>query len=456
MSATQVRFDESLPALVDAVHAELGPDALTSGVALRDATGRLSFFVRGTLDAAKREALSTRLLTVLGPYAREERVVVDASELGAESILGEPSAIHVKARDTVVTVVDRRIVGADWLRAPSDVATGPRRFAFTSLKGGVGRSTALAVVAAHLAGKGNSVLTIDLDLEAPGLGALLLKDDTAPEFGTIDFLVENKITDVGGSFLADLVGPSGLSARGGRIDVAPAFGRRSLKNPADVLAKLARAYVERVRPDGTAATLVDQIRELVDALVRNDRYDAVLIDARAGLHETTAASVLGLGADVFLFGIDEPQTFHGYAALLSHMARLIGPGEPTPEWVDRLTPVHAKASADPKVRAGFLQRWQQLVARYGPVPRPVARTGEVMLPEGFKDVPWDEAVPDEEVLPGEWALNRPLTILHDDRYVGFDPLKRAEVIESPVYTATFGDILQRVEDAMTADEEAQP
>nr|WP_231964680.1 hypothetical protein [Paracoccus aminovorans] len=32
---------------------------------------------------------------------------------------------------------------------------------------------------------------VDLDLEAPGLGDLLLESDRMPDFGTIDFLVEN-------------------------------------------------------------------------------------------------------------------------------------------------------------------------------------------------------------------------------------------------------------------------
>lgn len=77
-----------------------------------------------------------------------------------------------------------------------------------------------------------------------------------------------------------------------------------------------------------------------------------------------------------------------------------------------------------------------------------------MLPDGFKDVPWDEAVSDEEVLPRDWALNKPLAIYYDERYLGFDPLKRGDVVESSIYSSTFREILNRVRDAMTADEEA--
>lgn len=48
---------------------------------------------------------------------------------------------------------------------------------FYSLRGGVGRSTALAYTAKILASRGRSVLCIDMDLEAPGLAALFGKED---------------------------------------------------------------------------------------------------------------------------------------------------------------------------------------------------------------------------------------------------------------------------------------
>ncbi len=169
--------------------------------------------------------------------------------------------------------------------------------------------------------------------------------DTLPEFGIIDALVENGLSGLDEGFYADLVGPSVLASRGGRIDVIPALGRRSLENPANVLAKIARAYVEDVRPDGTVATILDQVRNIIDHLAQPTRYDAVLVDARAGLHETTASALLGLGAEILLFGLDEPQTFQGYAVMLAHLAHFAPRGASAPEWVERLTMVQGKASA---------------------------------------------------------------------------------------------------------------
>ena len=73
------------------------------------------------------------------------------------------------------------------------------------------------------------MLAIDMDLEAPGLGNLLLPDETLPEFGLLDYLVEleagNPLDD---EFFVDLIGPSWLGRGIGRVDVIPALGRRSL------------------------------------------------------------------------------------------------------------------------------------------------------------------------------------------------------------------------------------
>jgi cellulose biosynthesis protein BcsQ len=83
---------------------------------------------------------------------------------------------------------------------------------FASHKGGVGRSTALAVTAAALSREGYNLIVIDLDLEAPGLGEMLLKE--LPSYGTLDFFVEAGVQDIDDDFLDNLVVPSPLADRG--------------------------------------------------------------------------------------------------------------------------------------------------------------------------------------------------------------------------------------------------
>ena len=442
-----MRFDDSLPTLAQAVAAQLGEDALSSGVALRDATGRLCFFAACELDEAAVKTLSDRLRLALGPYARADRVAAGANDYGVTDILADPTALTVTAGAYRVRLLDRRLVGADWLRAPFPAAPPPTRFVFASLKGGVGRSTALAVTAADLASHGLRVLAIDL--EAPGLGPMLLDEGTLPESGVLDALVENGLAPLDETFLTDLVGPSGLADGRGRIDVIPVLGRQSLSHPADVLAKLARAYVEDIGPDGQVATVLDQIRTLVDSFADPRRYDAILVDARAGLHETTAAALLGLGAEVLLFGLAEPQTYQGLTALLSHLARLVDREQGAPEWLDRLTLIQGKAPAETQDRQAFAESCQALFDDVRLGPSPLIVDSESPVVSTFRDIDWDDTAPDAAVLPDEdWQPRTPLAVVDDPRFRGFDPHARRDLLAESVYRSAFGQLLDQVHDAL--------
>lgn len=119
----------------------------------------------------------------------------------------------------------------------------------------------------------------------------------------------------------------------------PAFGSQTLAHPADALAKIARASLEDMR-NGTPVPLRGQLQEMLKIFELTEDYDVVLIDGRAGLHETTAAPVLGLGAKVLLFGINEPQTFQGYTFLLAHIRDRIPGGT---DWEENAWFVQAKA-----------------------------------------------------------------------------------------------------------------
>ncbi len=445
-----IRFDDSLPAMVSVIRATLGDDAVIAGTILRDAVGCLAFFANEPLEEEQKSALSADLREALGAYARPDRVVAGAGDYGANAVKNEPSALYVEASGLRVRLVDRRIVGADWLHAPEPPPIKlPPRIVFGSLKGGVGRSTALVIVAKHMASRhGLRVLAIDLDMEAPGLGAFLLSEKTVPEFGIIDALVENGLTGLDAPFYADLVGASDLAGAEtkGRIHVVPAFGQRSLQNPADILAKIARAYAEDIRPDGTVVTLLGQVRALVDYFADTGDYDAILVDARAGLHESTASSILGLGAEILLFGLNESQTFQGYKALLAHLARFRSNPNEMPEWLTRLTMVHGKASADENERAQFVEACNGLFAESGLSATQLKPLDEVQLPAGpFDAVPWDDDQPDEDVLPSTFAIPEPLAILNDSRFQGFDPLKKRDQLSENLYQATFSQLIDWVD-----------
>ncbi|RWA26770.1 hypothetical protein DJ028_15005 [Pseudomonas veronii] len=439
-----IKFDDSLGVLAGCVAEVLGADQLMCGVVLRDSTGRLAFFSSVELDQDVVNALSDKLSVALGPYARKDRVLVNSTDYGAASVLGNESALRVQLTHHKISLIDLRIAGADWLRAPVTQAPPPSRFVFSSIKGGVGRSTSLAVVAAELAGRGLRVLAVDLDIEAPGLGPILLNEDTLPEFGLLDALVENGISPLDEAFLADIIGPSHLSYGKGRIDVIPVLGKRSLNNPAEVLAKIARAYNENI-VDDRVDTILDQIKSLIDSFSDPRRYDAILIDARAGLHETTASAILGLGAEVFLFGLDEPQTFQGFKILLAHMARFDFDGIPA-EWLSRFTFIQGKAPSELGARQSFAEQCQNLFTEVGSGFRKGLAVVDVELEEEvFHNPPWNDDISDAEVLPSEdLQLSEPLFILFDPRFSGFNPQKQPDLLSNGVYTSSYGQLIDKV------------
>ena len=228
-----VRFDDSLPAFAALVSGAWGEASLTDNLFLRDASGRLTFVLLSDAHThEERTGLAANAVEVLGAYVDKDGfAVATPDELFDDSLREVDNAARIEINHNrfngAVNLVDRRLVGADWLRKPLSASGRPARFVFASVKGGVGRSTALCVLAAELASKGRRVLAIDMDLEAPGLGNLLLPDKTLPEFGLLDYLVEleggNPLDE---EFFADLVGHSWVGGGRGRVDAVLAGSLR--------------------------------------------------------------------------------------------------------------------------------------------------------------------------------------------------------------------------------------
>lgn len=446
-------FDDSLPRFADLLAKELGVEAIEKGVFSRDTSGRLSFFSATKLSKKLVTHISKLALVQLGAYARPDRPIADITDFGVAQLF-EESSLKFKAGEVLVRLLDRRLVGADWLRAPTATKFKPPRFVFASIKGGVGRTTALSIVAADLAAQGKSTLIIDLDLEAPGIGSMLLDDGTTPEFGMIDALVEIGLDKLSDSFMADLVGPSSLADRKGRIDVVPAFGRRSLKNPGEILGKISRAYAEHIDSSGNVSTFLDKVSEIADYFSGLGRYDAILVDARAGLHETTASALLGLGAHIFLFGLDEPQTFHGYEALFSNLVRIDVIADAKWNWLSGISMVQGKAEDSEEDKLSFVSKCDSLFKKCGLISKP-KELNRVHLPaEPFNNVPWedDSTVIDAEL--GEDPADQNADILHilyDNQFSLFDPKRKNQLMTKKVYSHSYTMLLQKVEAIMSSN-----
>lgn len=443
-------FDDALPRFAKLVLELLGDDALARNLFLRDASGLLTFVdVAANLRAEDKELLAERAIAEISPYVDTQGfAIATPSELFDQRLADLKNArrlpVQIGTELVYANVVDRRMVGADWMQKPTAAATGPLRAVFASLKGGVGRSTALCVAAAHLSSRGHRVLAIDLDLEAPGLGNMLLSPGTLPSFGLLDYLVEQGVGSTDEAFLADMVAPSWLGGGRGRVDVLPAIGARSLASPSNVLGKIARAYLSSTSEDG-GLTFADHMRTVVGFFSDPLRYDAILIDARAGLHETTAAAVVGLGAEVFFFGIDQPQTFSGYELLLAHLGIL--EVQEDDDWRDRLRFIQAKAPESQELRRRFAMDMIAL-QRKNLWPESSVGVSAVDL-ASLKDtflVEWSDIGPiPPELESGPLEV---LSVLDDTRYKNFDPLEESSLLDTSVYGATYGEFLAMLEDML--------
>lgn len=428
-----MRYDEALPTLVRAAQ-EAGLD-LTSDdfLVLRDSAGRLGIASRHRLN---HPALLGRLRKELAAYALPEPLLPKALHESLKALQPKRHFLHTAAGSIEgLWLVERQIVGADWLSEPSPAPLGPPRLVFGSLKGGVGRTTALTVLAAALAEKGKKVLCIDLDLEAPGLGSMLLQnngnEDRRPKYGALDYLVEDGKDPIYDDEMLDFVGISHFYSS--RIHVLPAVGRKTEQDyPENMIGKLARGLIEDVGPDGRWS-VAQQLRRMVDRFVAQGDYDAVLIDARAGLAELTASTWLGLGAKkLVLFGNNHPQTFSGYRYVLAHLrnsAGILAADSPN-DWRQRLSFVQSKAPSTFSARNPFRERLHELCTEQ--LYEQELSAGDEMafnfaLDECGDDIPHDAGY-----------------IVYHPEFDVFSPLDDHTVLSGEVYGGPFGAFLNRM------------
>jgi CobQ/CobB/MinD/ParA nucleotide binding domain len=394
-------------------------------------------FVGGVTRPA-RDDLSSAAKKRLGAYATEIAVATpdelfdeqlkDESRDRFEYVTGEGFALFVH-------LVERRIVGQDWVRGIWPRIEGvPPIVVFASHKGGVGRSTALAISAADLARRGYSILAIDVDLEAPGLGEMFIPESEQPIFGALDYFVENGRGTVDAKFLSQMRGPSTLTRGRGKISVVPAVGKRCREFPQNVLGKISRAYLENLSPDGSCQlTLLEQMRDMIKDICARQKYDLILVDARAGLNETTAATVQGLGAEVLFFGVDTPQTWDGYRYFLAHLARF-KPDDEEIDWRFRLKMVHAKALKDGKALAKFRDSSFELFAEH--------LYDEIDERKAPEEMPFGFDLDDPTAPHYAWP------IMMDEQFCEFDPVTHPEQLSPDRYQEAFGEFIVKLADRL--------
>ena len=215
--------------------------------------------------------------------------------------------------------VQRVLSKQSWFGPPSTTARWPLApgappvVAFYSFKGGVGRTTTLALVALTLARAGKRVVCVDLDLEAPGLGTFL-GAGAGPSL--LDALLTHAAT--------------GELPPGDLAQTVAAHGADLLVVPAGTLD---RAYLEKLarldflgatsEADSPVATALWAVLLRLRAL----RPDVILLDCRAGLHDLGGLSLTDLAHVDVLVGRDTPQNHAGLRLTLEVLARRRAPRE---------------------------------------------------------------------------------------------------------------------------------
>jgi MinD-like ATPase involved in chromosome partitioning or flagellar assembly len=181
---------------------------------------------------------------------------------------------------------------------------------FYSYKGGVGRSLALANVAALLAQRGHRVVLLDFDLEAPGLDTFAEFKDAKQKPGIVEYVAEYQRTRCApeiAPFLHPVQLPEHLR---GKLWIMPAGCKTVLYSHLLARIQWAELFAEAGGP------FVENWKLSIEQEVQPDY---VLIDSRTGLTEiggvcTTAFPDLV----VLLFGLNE-QNVEGTATVARHI-----------------------------------------------------------------------------------------------------------------------------------------
>ncbi|MFI1449593.1 tyrosine-protein kinase family protein [Streptomyces virginiae] len=287
----------------------------------------------------------------------DEASFIDQEELDAAPVQAElplwPEAL-ASGRANEITV-----------RFPSEdygTLTPPVVSTFYSLRGGVGRSTALAHASRIMAAQGLTVLCIDMDLEAPGLASLFdVEEGVTEEIGVVPLLAAAEVT--------------------GEIGPLDAHVLRVAEDSGLFLLPAGRPGAEYARLlshlDPTAWYGEDEInplRLLVEAVSNlAERPDVVLIDSRTGISPLAAPLLFDVSDINVIAFYPHPQAQAGTRALtralLAAKSRRSTEDNPcTPEVRFVVSPV----PATPEVRELYSERAQDWIREWLSVARNTA------------------------------------------------------------------------------------
>ena len=196
---------------------------------------------------------------------------------------------------------------------PDDRNFGQKVVAFWGLKGGVGRSTALAHVATLL-GRRQKVLAVDLDLDSPGLVATLAEEVAGESFPRFEELVREAAARLADQEFQEKV----FRALRRANDSHP---RVQVLGPAAADADFVKSLVGPLAPAALYRSGLSAVRRLLRTAILASEASIVLVDARSGYCDESAMTVLDLADEVVMFVSPAPSTYVSLAPAIEAFER---------------------------------------------------------------------------------------------------------------------------------------
>ena len=342
-----MRYKDTLSVLFEALDQEHALGGVTRGLVVRDLRGRVRLVLDWEVSATKVDDLGSALSTKLGDWfyrpilhlQRNEELKRFAQKLFERAAVGRPEWdwTYVK-RATGATVevpntwtgLQQTLSKQSWLGTHVSppwplLSKTPSIVSFYSYKGGVGRSTLLGLVATRLAARGEKVVVVDLDLEAPGQHRLFV--DNEVEDGVLDFLAEHLAT--GRARIDGLVRrlpiPIQMPSQPGHtprdIDVLPAGRVGAGTAYLEMLARLDYVSNDLDGRNPARSPVELALRDLLKQVRQVHTPDWILLDARTGLHDLGGLALHALGHIDVLIGRANQQDYEGLSVAIELLSR---------------------------------------------------------------------------------------------------------------------------------------
>ncbi|NEP57812.1 MAG: AAA family ATPase, partial [Symploca sp. SIO2G7] len=189
-----------------------------------------------------------------------------------------------------------------------DTPKRPQIVTFYSFKGGVGRSTALGMVAILLASRNRRVVMVDFDLEAPGISILfrpnIASENQEKNCGVLDYLHQRHLTpEENIPSIEDCIYQIDLPSRG-ELFLVPTgeYDENYIHRLADCDRRTWQSFYKGA---------INPVKQLIDDIKKQVDPDVILIDARPGFNDTGAIALLDLADTGIICFSPTAQSFDG-------------------------------------------------------------------------------------------------------------------------------------------------